>query len=90
MNGSLFALVNVESPDQIVAWGMEITFDDLETASEHSLAVVYRHDPVSHEETHSRHVSAEAALDAYNRVLPIKVELIWQPGCLEHGAHEPG
>lgn len=78
MNGSLFALVNGVCTNQIVAWGMEITFEDPNTDLTQRVAIVYRPDPYGKEGMQSKHASAIAACNMYNRILPINVELAWQ------------
>ncbi|ALG05643.1 hypothetical protein [Kibdelosporangium phytohabitans] len=59
MNAQLFTLTKADDPNEVYAWGMQITTaDDTE-------AVVYRRDPVSQRAMFGVHDSAEAALARY-------------------------
>jgi hypothetical protein len=59
MDAQLFTLVNAADPNQVFAWGMQITAgDDVE-------AVVYRRDPITRRTMFGVHDSAEDALARY-------------------------
>jgi hypothetical protein len=73
VSGALFALVNREC-NQIFAWGLEISIENDESDGPRKSAVIYR--PGNDTEQHllSTHASAEAARNAYARVLPVNLE----------------
>lgn len=74
MNGALFALVSKER-DEVFAWGMEITVqDDPETDEPVTSTLVYRPAIDGERSLISVHDTAEAALAAYRRILPVELE----------------
>ena len=72
MHAQLFTLASATDPNQIFAWGIEITADD------DTEAVVYRRDPVTRHTMFGVHDSAEAALARYSHSRPL--DLHWQNG----------
>ena len=74
MIGTPFALVTKEH-NQVFAWGLEITTENEESDDHTTSAVIYRPGRGTEQDLLSTHASAEAAHNAYARVLP--VDLTW-------------
>lgn len=65
MDATLFWLSNAENEDEIFAYGIELSDDDVIEA------VTFRRDPRTQRTTFGTHDSAEAALARYGRLFPV-------------------
>ena len=58
----LFTLVNAEDPEEVVAFGMEVTVTDPRSGRVRRVAATYMPDPSGdHHDMHGLHTCAEAA-----------------------------
>lgn len=75
MHATLFSLVVADRPELVVAWGMEIAYDENPDGTEPERKAIVCLDVPNGEGTIATHTSAEAARDRWGMKVPL--DIVW-------------